>query len=135
MPRFMLDTNIASIIVKGRNHAVRDRLRSLRPSDLTISTITEAELLFGLERKPEAKTLAQSVRFFLLRVDILAWDSAAARSYAGLRARLEKAGRALGAADMMIVAHALAVGATLVSNDGALKRLGGLSPVVDWSVS
>ena len=97
--------------------------------------MTEGELLFGIERKPKARKLRELVRSFLLQVDVLPWDSAAARNYAVLRTRLELAGRPLGALDMMIAAHALSVGATLVSNNGALKRIGDLVPVLDWSVA
>ena len=130
----MLDTNAASLMIREPTIATRPLLRSVGYSDLCLSAVSEAELLFGIERRPQASKLGRLVRSFLEHADILAWDSAAARAYAELRTRLEAAGRPLGTLDMMIAAHALSAGATLVSNDGALKRIGDLLPVVDWSV-
>lgn len=76
--------------------------------------------------------LARAVGAFLLRVEILPWDSAAAR-YGALRATLEAAGPPLGDLDTLIAAHALAADAVLVSGDKAFGRAVGLA-VVDWAV-
>jgi len=69
---------------------------------------------------------------FLLRVTILPWDSDAARQYGQLRAILERRGMVMGSLDMMIGAHALASGLTLVTNDGAFERISGLK-LQDWT--
>jgi len=93
--------------------------------------ITEAELRFGVARLPRATKLEVVVEEFLLRVEVLVWDSAAARQYARLRAVLEEQGQPMGNLDLMIAAQAVA-GAILVSNDRVFRRIKGLR-VEDWS--
>jgi tRNA(fMet)-specific endonuclease VapC len=101
-------------------------------AQLAISAVTEAELLFGAARKPEAVRLKVAVEEFLLRVEALAWDSKAARHYADVRATLGRQGKPMGNLDMMIAAHALAVEAILVTNDRSFRRLGKLK-LEDWT--
>jgi tRNA(fMet)-specific endonuclease VapC len=127
-PRYLLDTNTASFIIRG---ALQERLAALSPADLAISAITEGELLFGLARKPDAAALHRKVHSFLLHVVVLPWDSEAARHYGPLRGQLEAAGQPLGALDLLIAAHALAAGCILVTNDRAFARVDGLA-VEDW---
>ena len=124
--RYLLDTNIASAVIKKQNPSVDERLERVEMDQLAISVITEAELRFGLARTPEAERLRQLTEEFLVRVTILAWDSAAAQVYGELRATLERAGKPLGALDTLIAAHALSIGATLVTADkafGNVKKL------------
>ena len=132
--RFMLDTNIASFIVRGPNAALQARLEAAPMAALCVSAITEAELLFGLARRPEATALKTAVQAFLRHVEVLPWDSAAASAYGELRATLESHGTPLGNLDTLIAAHALATGSTLVSNDKALARAP-LVPVEDWTLA
>lgn len=129
---FMLDTNIASFIIRGGSPAVMNRLQAQPVSSVCISSITEAELRYGLARRSGAIALRDAVHAFLLHAQTLAWDSAAATCYGELRAALEAAGRPLGNMDTLIAAHALSVGATLVSHDRAFKRITGLR-VEDWT--
>lgn len=131
-PRYLLDTNTASYIIKGNVPGVRERLLKVPMSRLLISAVTEAELLYGAARKREAVRLKTAVDEFLLRVDSLPWDSNAARQYADLRAALEFAGTPMGNLDMMIAAHALAAEAVLVSNDPSFRRLKHLK-IEDWT--
>ncbi len=72
------------------------------------------------------------VEEFLLRVEVLVWDSAAARHYARLRATLEEHGEPMGNLDLMIAAQALAAGVILVTNDRVFRRVKGLR-IEDWS--
>lgn len=130
--RYLLDTNTASYVIKGNIPRVRERLLKVPMSQLAISAVTEAELLFGVARKPEAMRLKVAVEEFLLRVEALPWDSRAARHYADVRATLERHGKPIGNLDMMIAAHALAVEAVLVTNDRAFRRLDRLK-VEDWT--
>ncbi|MBZ0255552.1 type II toxin-antitoxin system VapC family toxin, partial [bacterium] len=102
--RYMLDTNIASYIIRGGNKKLRKRLSQVPISSLCISSITQAELIYGLALKPEATTLKKLVRDFLLRPEILPWDDKAAEQYGTVRARLEKAGAPIGNLDTMIAA-------------------------------
>ena len=130
--RYLLDTNTVSYVIKGTFPHVRERLLKVPISDVGISVITEAELRFGVARLPQATRLAVVVEEFLMRVDVLVWDSAAARQYARLRAGLEEHGKPMGNLDLMIAAQAVAVGTILVSNDRVFRRVTGLR-VEDWS--
>ena len=130
--RYLLDTNTASYVIKGNIPRVRERLVKVPMAWLAISAVTEAELLFGAARKPEAVRLKVAVEEFLLRVEVLPWDSKAARLYADLRATLERHGNPMGNLDMMIAAHALAAEAILVTNDRSFRRLGKLK-LEDWT--
>ena len=130
--RYLLDTNTASYIIKGNVPRVRERLLKVPMSQVLISAVTEAELLFGAARKREAVRLKTAIDEFLLRVDSLPWDSNAARRYAGVRAALEIAGPPTGNLDIMIAAHALAEEAVLVTNDRSFGRLKELK-IEDWT--
>ena len=125
--RFMLDTNIASYIVRGPTAALARRLLAVAPASLCVSCITQGELLHGVERKPGAVNLRTAVGEFLSRLDILPWDSAAATRYGVLRAALEAGGTPLGNLDTLIAAHALSAGAVLVTNDRAFSRVAALT--------
>jgi tRNA(fMet)-specific endonuclease VapC len=133
-PPFMLDTNIASYVIRGAPIQLRQRLLDAPLERQCISVVTQAELLFGVARKRGAERLARLVDEFLLRVWILPWSSSAAIAYAELRSDLERRGVTLGNMDMLIAAHAKAEGAVLVSNDRALLRLAPVVTVADWTV-
>lgn len=130
--RYLLDTNTASYIIKGNVPRVRERLLKVPMSQVLISAVTEAELLFGVARKREAVRLKTAIDEFLLRVNSLPWDSNAARRCAGVRAALEIAGTPMGNLDMMIAAHALAEEAVLVTNDRSFRRLKELK-IENWT--
>jgi len=129
---YLLDTNTASFVIKGTVPRVRQRLIRTPMRQLAISTVTQAELVFGVARRPEATRLKLVVEEFLRRVEVLAWDSSAATAYAGLRAALKREGKPMGNLDLMIAAHALAKDAVLVSNDRVFRTVKGLE-VQDWS--
>lgn len=129
--RYMLDTNTVSHFIKGVDN-VRNKLISVPISALAISAITEGELLFGVAKKPDAKQLSLVVHEFLIRVDVLPWDSAAAACYGTLRANLQKKGKVLGNLDLLIAAHALSLGIVLITNDRAFTQVDGLK-IEDWS--
>jgi tRNA(fMet)-specific endonuclease VapC len=130
--RYLLDTNTASYVIKGNFPHVRQRLLKVPMSDVGVSVITEAELRFGVARLPQAAKLGIAVEEFLLRVEILPWDSQAAQHYARLRATLEERGEPMGNLDMMIAAHALAAEAVLVTSDRVFRHVKGLK-VEDWT--
>ncbi len=133
MQVYMLDTNTSSYIIKGEPVVVREHLRNTPMSSVCISSITQAELLRGVAMKPDAKRLPIAVKEFLLRVDILPWDSDAAEIYAQLRTACEREGKSLGTMDMLIAAHSVAVGAVLVTNDQAFYRVKHHLSVEDWT--
>jgi tRNA(fMet)-specific endonuclease VapC len=130
--RFMLDTNIVSHFIKGARK-ICDKVISVPMPELSISAITEGELLFGLAKKPDAKQLQDLVHEFLIRVDVLPWDSDVAECYGNLRAEMQKKGKILGNLDMLIASHALALDLILISNDQAFSQVDGLK-IEDWSL-
>ena len=113
----MLDTDTASYIIKGRSPNIEAKLASLPPSVTCISVITRAELLYGLKRLPPDHRLHLAVRRFLTIIRILSWENEAADRYAEIRHQLVATGQPIGDMDMMIAAHAIAVGAILVTNN------------------
>jgi tRNA(fMet)-specific endonuclease VapC len=130
--RYLLDTNVASCIIKGNSPAVDRRLVKVAMAQLAISAVTEGELRFGAARLPHAARLHNMIEDFFLRVAVLPWDSDAARQYGQLRATLERDGQPMGNLDTMIAAHALALDAVLVTNDHAFARIKKLK-VADWT--
>ena len=135
MQLYMLDTNTASYIIKGEPVAIREHLHQVPMASVCISSITQAELLRGVAKKPEAKRLPIAVKEFLIRVDIMPWDSGAAEAYARLRTSCEREGTTLGTMDMLIAAHSVAVGAILVTNDQAFYRIKHDLSLEDWTRS
>ncbi len=131
--RYMLDTNTASYIIKGKPVAVRDHLQNVPMANVCISAITEAELLRGVAKKPEAKHLPLIVKEFLLRVEILPWDSDAANAYAQLRTACENEGKPLGTMDMLIAAHSVSAGTVLITNDKAFYNVKHRLALQDWT--
>jgi tRNA(fMet)-specific endonuclease VapC len=130
--RYLLDTNIASYAIKGNVPHVRERLLKVPMPEVGISVVTEAELRFGVARKPQAVQLRRAVDEFLVRVEILPWDSQAAIQCAALRGELEESGIPVANFDLMIAAHAITVDAALVTHDRVFRRIKGLS-VEDWT--
>lgn len=125
---------MASYIIRGNPPIVSERLRNVAMTSICISAISQAELLLGIERKPETTRLRDIVREFLLRVEVLPWDSDAAVTYARLRAHCDSLGTPLSSMDMLIAAHATAVGATLITNDKAFYRIRPALKLEDWTL-
>jgi tRNA(fMet)-specific endonuclease VapC len=135
MQLYMLDTNTASYIIKGEPAVVREHLLEVPMASVCISSITQAELLRGVAKKPEAKHLPIAVKEFLIRVEITPWDSDAAEAYAQFRTSFESEGTPLGTMDMLIAVHSVAVGAILVTNDQAFFRVKHQLSLEDWTRS
>lgn len=132
-PRFLLDTDICSYVIKGSHPALDRHLRELHPRQVAISAVTRAELRFGIALRPEATRLARLVESFLQFVVTLPWDAPVADRHGSLRAMLHQAGQPIGDHDTMIAAHALTVNATLITHNLAhFARINGLS-CADWA--
>ena len=116
---YMLDTNIASHVIKGDIPSVRARLMAVPMRDVYVSAVTQAELLYGVAKRGHPVGLGTRVREFLIRVTVLPWEQQAAAVYGDLRASCETVGVTLAPLDLMIAAHAKAAGATLVTRDRA----------------
>jgi len=116
MTLYMLDTNAASEAIRG-NPAFDSHLQALAPGQWCISAVTCSELRFGIARRPEAVRLHRIVQEFLRISPILSWDAQAATRHGDLRAQLRVSGTPIGDFDEMIAAHALAVGAVVVTDN------------------
>jgi tRNA(fMet)-specific endonuclease VapC len=82
-----------------------------------------AELLYGARLREDSPSIMAAVRAFLIRVSVHPWGEAAAEAHARIRASFKRLGRNAGAFDLMIAAHAEALGAVLVTRDVAIKNL------------
>ena len=129
----MLDTNTVSDIVKGKSLTARAKLANLQHGEIAcISAITEAELQYGLAKTPKATVIRSVVEAFVAKIQVLPWGREEALAYGAFRAKQEAAGKPIGNLDMLIAAHAISVGAVLVTNDKALLRVAD-PPTVNWS--
>jgi tRNA(fMet)-specific endonuclease VapC len=130
----MIDTNTVSYLVKGQSRNARARIEELGEKDsVCISSITEAEIWYGLAKQPVSAETRAAIKLFLQSIDVISWDSAAAASYGVMRAKLEASGKTLGAMDMLIAAHAAATDAVLVTSDRAFQNTDGLFATVNWA--
>jgi tRNA(fMet)-specific endonuclease VapC len=129
----MLDTNTASWLMKGHPNVLA-RLAAETPERICLSAVTEAELLYGVARRPEARKLRAAADELLAAIDVLPWTSATARRYATIRADLERRGGPLGALDLMIAANAVEHDAMLVTSDRAFGAVPWLR-VEDWTAA
>lgn len=115
--KYLLDTNIFIYLCKGTYPAIADHIRTFGPGDVVISSITLAELEFGIAKSAKPEKNRKHFQELLLPFEILPFDSSAAIAYGTVRNYLEKAGLPIGPMDTLIAAHALAVGACLVTNN------------------
>lgn len=133
MPRYMLDTDISSYLIRGDHPEVTDAFRQHFP-DVCISAITAAELQYGAQKR-ESQLLTRNVNAYCNLVPICEWTREAAETYAEMRVELEKHGTPVGSLDMLIAASAIAEGAILVTNNIAhFSKIGKLR-IENWSVS
>ena len=130
--RYMLDTNICIYIIKHKPESVYTKLKKIQPEDVCISSITYSELSYGVEKSEQTDRNRLALTLMLSNIDIEAFDAVAAEEYGDIRARLEKAETPIGSLDMLIAAHAKALGYTLVTNNGKeFSRVEGLR-VENW---
>jgi len=120
---YLLDTNIISHIMQGRDNDLLNRLTQVAVGQASMSSITLAELEYGLHRRGQPTRLRNALTQVLLRIDVLPWDEEAAIRYGELCNNLESQGINLSDFDMMIAAHAASVKSTLVSRDKAFSKI------------
>ena len=119
----MLDTNVVSHIMQGRDAQLLERLTKLPVGQVVMSSVTLAELAYGLHRKGQPIRLKNALTQILLHMAVLSWDEQVATCYGEFCATLEAQGINLSDFDMMIAAHAVAVNAILVSRDRAFAQV------------
>jgi len=134
MPRYMLDTDTCSYIMKRSNSGVLKRLGALPVSDVCISVITKSELLFGVEASPRRQQDKAALDAFLNYIEVLDFPGLASLHHARIRADLRRLGTMIGANDLFIAAHARSLGLTLVTNNtGEFARVSGLV-IENWTL-
>ncbi len=120
---YLLDTNIASDAIKGEPALVRERLMALPMRSVSVSAVTQGELIYGVAKRGHPAALSVLVHEFLIRVEVLPWTGQVATVYGELRAACARRGVNLSALDMMIAAQAVAQSAVLVTRDKAFDRV------------
>lgn len=131
--RYMLDTNILIYAINAKPEAVLQRLQQYTPKDLCISAITLAELEYGVcnSSKPDQNRLA--LLLFLSGIEIIPFDSDAARAYGEIRHDHKTEGKMIEANDLLIAAHARSLGYILVTNNSReFERVKGLQ-LENWA--
>lgn len=130
--KVMLDTNICIALIRRKPPQALKRFAAYKVGDIGISWVTLAELEFGVAKSRHREENQAALDEFILPLEVASFDRQAARVYGQVRAALEKKGTPIGALDVMIGAHALALGATLAThNTREFSRISGLT-VVDW---
>ena len=117
--RYLLDTNILVYVLNARSHhqAVLDRFDREEPRDMVVSSITLAELRFGIEKSRLRETSGRVLQHVLDALNVVPFDAKAAQMYGSVRAALEAEGKPIGRLDTLIAAHALSLDLTLVTNN------------------
>jgi tRNA(fMet)-specific endonuclease VapC len=131
----MLDTDTCIFLMRGESPALAAKVQSVPLQQQVMSAVTFAELTYGVQASAAAKRKQnQSVLDSLvLHLAVLDWPQDAAKHYAEIRTDLKKRGAQLGAADLMIAAHARAMGAIVVTNNVKdFARVKGLE-VENWT--
>ena len=114
--RYLLDTNIVSELVRNPQGKVAEQILKLGERKVCTSIIVAAELRYGAEKKQSPRLSAQ-LEAVLGALEILPLEKPADASYGSLRAQLERAGKPIGANDLLIAAQALALGYTVVTDN------------------
>lgn len=131
MTRYMLDTNVISDLIRNPQGRCAKRIAKAGEDRICTSIIVAAELRYGCAKR-DSQRLTRAVEDLLAEIDVLPFEAPADAEYGAIRAALERAGTPIGGNDLLIAAHACAVGATVVSaNAGELKRVRGLK-VENW---
>lgn len=133
MSGYLLDTNIISALLRDPDGPAAYHIERVGPQKICTSIIVAAELRYGCAKKGSAKLLAR-VESLLKIIPVLPLDIPVDAKYGGIRAELEAAGKPIGANDLLMAAHAHALGLTLVTgNTREFKRIRGLT-VENWLI-
>lgn len=131
--KYLLDTNICIYLIKQKPTQVLNRFSDLDLSDIGISSITVAELEYGVCKSQQKEKNRDALMNFLIPLEITEFNQAAAAIYGSLRSDLERKGLVIGAMDLLIAAHALSLDITLVSNNvREFSRIASLS-LENWA--
>lgn len=131
--KILLDTDICIYAINRRQREILERVRDYQIGEVGISSITYAELRFGVENSNRVDDNMGRLERFVLPLEIVPFDAEAGRQYGRIRADLKRAGCLIGSNDLLIAAHALSLDATLVTNNTReFERVVGLR-VEQWN--
>ena len=131
--RYMVDTNICIYLIKRKPPHALDRLRALPVEDVVVSSITAAELEYGIAKSSRPEQNRDALNAFLAPLEVLPFDYQAAIHYGVIRRGLERRGQVIGSMDLLIAAHARSLSLTLVTNNlREFRRVPELS-VENWA--
>lgn len=128
---YLLDTNIASAII-NQNKNIEQKILELPLNSLHISSITSAELKYGMARRPEAIQLKNRILNFLERVEVLSFDDKDASAFSELKSNLQNQGKNLSCMDILIASHVLSRGLILVTADQAFFNFKSDLKIENW---
>ena len=130
--RYMLDTNICIYLIKHDPAQVKSRYEAHPIQNLCVSAVTVAEMEYGVAKSAQPGRNGVALQAFLAPLTVFPFDAQAAKMYGGVRAALERTGKLIGPLDLMIAAHALSLGAAVVTNNvREFARVPGLA-VENW---
>ncbi|MCL5077469.1 MAG: type II toxin-antitoxin system VapC family toxin [Actinobacteria bacterium] len=128
---YLLDTNICIYIINAKPFHVLEKFRQQEPGTIALSTVSAAELAYGVIKSGSERN-QRALQMFFAPLEILSFDERAVWRYGVVRASLEQSGQPIGALDTMIAAHALSIDATLVTNnEREFRRVRGLK-IENW---
>ncbi len=131
----LLDTNTCIYLIKKHPPEVLQRFNEYNVGDIGISSITAAELHFGVQKSQRPEENRRALERFLLPLVVARFDENAAAAYGRVRAQLEKQGTPIGSLDTLIAAHALSLDLALITNNvREFERVPGLK-VENWVVA
>lgn len=129
--KYMLDTNMCVFAMKQTGNVI-DNLLKHEPEDICISSITYAELVYGVEKSQSKDRNRLALTLFLSDIQIIPYDDRAAQEYGCIRANLQQKGTPIGPMDMLIASHAKALGVIVITNNTReFERVDGLK-LEDW---
>ncbi|NET62514.1 MAG: type II toxin-antitoxin system VapC family toxin [Symploca sp. SIO2E6] len=125
--RFLLDTNTCIYIIKQKPPKVLEKFRTLDISEVGISSITVAELEYGIYKSQRQQRNRAALNQFLISLEVVPFDERATQTYGRIRAELERQGIVIGSMDMLIASQAISLRLVLVTNNvRELSRIPGL---------
>ncbi len=129
--RYLLDTNILSDVIRRPDGRISDHIRRVGEGAICTSVVVAGELRYGAAKLGSPR-LTERVEGILERIEVVPLAGTADETYGDTRAQLERAGQVIGANDLWIAAHALALGCTVVTaNEREFARVEGL-PLENW---
>ena len=115
--KYMLDTNIIAYVKNNRPESVLKKLMRCKPGDVCVSSITLAELEYGVFNSAHPAQNQLALTTFLSHIKVEDFNADAAREYGAIRAALKRQGQIIGGNDLLIAAHAKTLGLVLVTNN------------------